>query len=49
MTVEKLPQPTTVSGLTRSRKMPAKQTTKQMTEHTCCTMTVESATNGQKS
>jgi hypothetical protein len=49
ITVEKLPQPTTVLGLTRSKKMPAKQTTKQMTEQTCCTMTVESATRGQKS
>ena len=47
--VAKLPHPTTDTGLTRSWKMPTKQTTKMMTEQTCCTMTVESATKGQKS
>jgi len=47
--VAKLPHPTTDTGLTRSWKMPTKHTTKMMTEQTCCTMTVESATSGQKS
>jgi hypothetical protein len=47
--VAKLLQLTTETGLTRSWKIPMKQTTKIMTEHTCCTMTVLSATKGQKS
>jgi hypothetical protein len=47
--VAKLLHPTTETGLTRSWKMPTKQTTKIMTEQTCWTMTVESATRGQKS
>lgn len=47
--VAKLLHPTTDTGLTRSWKIPTKHTTKMMTEHTCCTMTVESATSGQKS
>lgn len=49
MKVAKLPQPTTETGLTRSWKMPTKQTTKMMTEQTCWTMMVESAIRGQKS
>ena len=49
ITVAKVPHPTTETGLRRSWKMPTKQTTKMMTEQTCWTMTVESATNGQKS
>lgn len=49
MKVAKLPKPTTDTGLTRSWKMPTKHTTKMMTEHTCWTITVESATSGQKS
>jgi hypothetical protein len=48
-TVAMLPHPTTAPGETRSWKMPTKQTIKIMTEQTCCTMTVESATRGQKS
>lgn len=47
--VAKLPQPTTDMGLTRSWNMPTKQTMNIMTEQTCCTMTVVSATRGQKS
>jgi hypothetical protein len=43
------PQPTIATGETRSWTMPTKQTTKIMTEQTCWTMTVESATRGQKS
>ena len=44
-----LPQLTIATGETRSWKMPTKQTTKIITEQTCWTMTVESATRGQKS
>jgi hypothetical protein len=47
--VAMLPQPTTATGETRSWKMPTKQTMNMMTEQTCWTMTVESATRGQKS
>jgi hypothetical protein len=47
--VPKLPQPTTLTGLSRSWKMPTKQQTNIATEQTCWTMTVESATRGQKS
>lgn len=47
--VAKLLQLTTETGETRSWKMPTKQTMKTMTEQTCCRMTVESATRGQKS
>jgi len=47
--VATLPQPTTASGAMRLWKMPTKQTMKMMTEQTCWTMTVESATKGQKS
>jgi hypothetical protein len=47
--VAMLPQPTTATGETRSWNIPTKQTIKIMTEQTCCTMTVESATSGQKS
>lgn len=47
--VKRLPHPTTATGETRSWKMPTKQTMKIMTEQTCWTMTVESATRGQKS
>jgi hypothetical protein len=43
------PHPTTATGETRSWNMPTKQKTKIMTEQTCWTMTVESATRGQKS
>lgn len=44
-----LPPPTTATGDTRSWKIPTKHTTNIMTEQTCWTMTVESATRGQKS
>lgn len=47
--VAKLDQLTTETGDTRSWKMPTKQTMKMMTEQTCWSMTVESATRGQKS
>lgn len=47
--VARLLQETTATGDTRSWKMPTKQTTKMMTEQTCWTITVESATSGQKS
>jgi hypothetical protein len=47
--VAMLPQPTIATGETRSWKMPTKQTTNIMTEQTCWTMIVESATRGQKS
>jgi hypothetical protein len=47
--VAKLLQLVTATGDTRSWFMPTKQTTNMMTEHTCCSMTVESATRGQKS
>lgn len=47
--VAKLPHPTTDTGLTRSWNMPTKHTTNIMTEQTCCRITVESATKGQKS
>ena len=43
------PQPTMETGETPFSRMPTKQTTKIMTEQTCWTMTVESATKGQKS
>lgn len=44
-----LPQLTTDMGLTRSWKIAVKQQTKITTEQTCCTITVKSATKGQKS
>lgn len=47
--VPTLPQQTTETGLTRPWTIPTKQQMKITTEQTCCTMTVESATNGQKS
>ena len=47
--VAMLPQPTTETGDMRSWMMPTKQTINIITEHTCCTMTVDSATRGQKS
>lgn len=48
-TVAMLPQPTTAPGETYFWDMLTKHTIKIMTEQTCCTMTVESATRGQKS
>lgn len=47
--VAKLLPLTRETGDTRSWKMPTKQTMKRMTEQTCCRITVESATSGQKS
>ena len=47
--VHELLQLTMETGETRSWNMYAKHTTKMMTEHTCCSITVESATSGQKS
>jgi hypothetical protein len=47
--VPKLLQLTTETGDRWFWKMPAKQAMKMMTEQTCCRMTVESATRGQKS
>lgn len=47
--VAKLLQLVTATGDTRSWNIPTKQTTKIITEHTCCRITVESATRGQKS
>lgn len=47
--VPTLPQQTTETGLTRPWTIPTKQQTKMATEQTCCTITVESATSGQKS
>jgi hypothetical protein len=47
--VQVLLHDTTVTGDTRSWKMPTKQTRKMATEQTCWTMTVESATSGQNS
>lgn len=47
--VAMLPPPTTETGDTCLWNMPTKHTTNIMTEQTCCTMTVESATSGQKS
>jgi hypothetical protein len=47
--VAMLPHPTTATGETRLCSISTKQTTKIMTEQTCWTMTVESATSGQKS
>ena len=47
--VPKLLQLTMDTGETRSWKMHAKHTMKMMTEQTCCSITVESATSGQKS
>ena len=48
-TVSALPQLTTETGETRCWYMPTKEQTKIATEEMCCTMTVESATRGQKS
>lgn len=47
--VAKLPHPTTATEDIRSCTIPIKQTMNIITEQTCCTMTVESATRGQKS
>lgn len=47
--VAKLLQPTTETGDTRSWKMPTKKVTNIVTEHTCWSITVESATRGQNS
>jgi hypothetical protein len=47
--VPTLLQLTTETGDTRSWKMATKLTIKMMTLQTCCRMTVESATRGQKS
>ena len=48
-TVPALPQLTTETGETRCWYMPTKEQTKIATEEMCWTMTVESATRGQKS
>lgn len=48
-TVAHDPHPTTAPGDTFSWYIPTKHAMKIATEHTCCTMTVESATRGQKS
>ena len=48
-TVPALPQLTTETGEMRSCEIPTKENTNIATEHTCCTMTVESDTRGQKS
>ena len=47
--VAMLPPPTTETGETLRWEIPTKHTTNIITEQTCCTMTVESATRGQKS
>jgi hypothetical protein len=47
--VPKLLQLTTDTGDTRSWYIPTKQTMKMVTAQTCCRITVESATSGQKS
>lgn len=44
-----LPPPTTATGEMLFWNIPMKHTTNIITEHTCCTITVESATSGQKS
>jgi hypothetical protein len=49
ITVPVDPTVTTPCGLTRSWYIDTKHTMKITTAQTCCTMTVESATNGQKS
>ena len=48
-TVPALPQLTTVTGETHCWYMPTKEQTNMATEEICWTMTVESATRGQKS
>ena len=48
-TVPALAQLTTATGEALSSLIPTKQQTKMTTEQICCTITVESATRGQKS